>query len=386
MKIFTLLLFTWTLFEITQTYHIVFEQIGELASSVTYIHVKLKVDLKSIYDHVKAYSKRLMRFNDQFHVKNYNMSEEVQWYIYDGSARHLRGHIVQRLVQSARRMVGHHTGTANELFNELEQLKGSMPSVNLNSHVVREKRSIVNKTKNVVKETILNSINLKVLPELLPKPSPFIGPLGLGLGVLGTFMGLFNKNQIDNLKEEVERKHGMVVEVLQDHDKQIGDMNASMNVLASFMTDPLFYDNTVFLSEITSAENQIRKRIEWAAHAIQAAQYRRLAIDFLTFQQLHSLYTKLKRQAAEQNQQLLTSQASDLYQLELSYFFDGTDVYLLLHVPMIPNHAKLRLLKLHPFPLQLNENFTITHKVSVSANQTAGRYDSVLRLITTAKY
>jgi len=65
----------------------------------------------------------------------------------------------------------------------------------------------------------------------------------------------------------------------------------------------------------------------------------------------------LQRQGLTLGQQLLRAHLKDLFQLETSYFYDGTNVELL-HVPMVSKNSKLRLLKPHPFPLPLN--FTIT--------------------------
>ena len=43
----------------------------------------------------------------------------------------------------------------------------------------------------------------------------------------------------------------------------------------------------------------------------------------------------------------------------MSYFFDGTIVTLLLHIPVVPAGSLLRLIKLHPFPLPISGNYSI---------------------------
>jgi hypothetical protein len=45
--------------------------------------------------------------------------------------------------------------------------------------------------------------------------------------------------------------------------------------------------------------------------------------------------------------------------LELSYFFDGTIITLLLHIPMVPAGSLLRLIKLHPFLIPVSRNHYI---------------------------
>jgi hypothetical protein len=61
--------------------------------------------------------------------------------------------------------------------------------------------------------------------------------------------------------------------------------------------------------------------------------------------------------------ELLVSQPPDLLQLELSYFYNGEMVTLLLHVPTVPIGSLLRLVKLHPFPLPISGNYSIVPDV-----------------------
>jgi hypothetical protein len=60
---------------------------------------------------------------------------------------------------------------------------------------------------------------------------------------------------------------------------------------------------------------------------------------------------------------LMVSQPSNLLQLELSYFYNGEMVTLLLHVPTVPIGSLLRLVKLHPFPLPISGNYSIVPDV-----------------------
>ena len=54
---------------------------------------------------------------------------------------------------------------------------------------------------------------------------------------------------------------------------------------------------------------------------------------------------------------LLIDHPSNLFQLETSLLFDGGDAHLLIHVPMVPHEALLRLFKLHLIPLPLNADY-----------------------------
>jgi hypothetical protein len=72
--------------------------------------------------------------------------------------------------------------------------------------------------------------------------------------------------------------------------------------------------------------------------------------------------------------ELLVSQPSDLLQLELSYFYNGEMVTLLLHAPTVLIGSLLRLVKLHPFPLPTSGNYSIMPDVDtqILATSAAG--------------
>jgi len=349
-------------------YHVVFEQIGELASSVTYIHVKLTIEFDAIELHIKEYVEKLKGFQGQISQNNYEMPDPVKKVITENSTINLQRQIVRRQIEAAQRVIKNRLVTSTQLLQAVQQLKNSMPVPSEKDKLIiqADQSSIPNSTDPPEKKLKIN-LQFKqnpVLQDMIAQRGPrFVNPIGLALGAFGTFMGLFNKRQIDNLRQEMTSKHNLMIEMLQDQRRIIGDMKATLSVLTNFMASSHLYDLSVFISEIMDVENEIRDRIQWAAHAIQAAQNHRLAIDFLTDVQLKTLHTKLVRQSLSIGQQLLTENPSDLYQLETSYFFDGNNVHLLLHVPMVSKNSKLRLLKLHPFPLPLNENFTITPAV-----------------------
>ncbi len=57
---------------------------------------------------------------------------------------------------------------------------------------------------------------------------------------------------------------------------------------------------------------------------------------------------------------LLIRQPSDLFQLEVSYSFNGKKVSIMIHIPIAAPDSSLRLYKLHPFPLPFsNDTFLI---------------------------
>ena len=111
------------------------------------------------------------------------------------------------------------------------------------------------------------------------------------------------------------------------------------------------------LSSITSAAKQ-------AVHAIQQAHHHRLAVDYYDPDTLNYIYETLENQAKDSKYHLLTRFPSDLFQLELSYLFDGVDVVLFLHVPMVPDDSLLTLYRLKPFPIPFSETMALLPRPS----------------------
>ena len=89
---------------------------------------------------------------------------------------------------------------------------------------------------------------------------------------------------------------------------------------------------------------------------LQTAQWRRLAIYFLSKYQTTELYETLETTAKESNSALLMLKHKGIFQINLSYFYNGQVIILLQHVSVVPKGSLLRLVKLHRFPLSVSRN------------------------------
>ena len=72
--------------------------------------------------------------------------------------------------------------------------------------------------------------------------------------------------------------------------------------------------------------------------------------------QLKALLNELRVYAQQLELTFILEHPSDLLQCEVSYLYTGSDIILLLHVPMIPANTQLRLMRSRPFPLPLGNN------------------------------
>ena len=82
--------------------------------------------------------------------------------------------------------------------------------------------------------------------------------------------------------------------------------------------------------------DKIHAATDVAVHVVQQAQHHHLAVDLLSPENLSNLFSELSVLAFHNGCQLLPKLPSDLFQVELSYFYDGQKLILMLHVPMVP--------------------------------------------------
>ena len=372
---------------------IIFEQVGEMASSVTYLHVKFEVDLQDIEDHIYEYEavfpKLKAIFKPLFEADLKNISKVYNEH--DAYSRQVQRDLLASTKTNYNELdkaLAYRQKHVKRFLDEVKALRDALPRQEKDTSNIRLRRSI-NKTR------LIMSLGQKSSPMMTAQSASkllmtltggstsssssatkkatkavanFIikqgtsSILGAGLGALGTFMGLFNTYQIYNLKKELREQreaHNRLVEVVQEHEDHLQLLDEAVDRLRTTVGFMRSSQTVLLANELGTLEEQIRDKLNKATHVIQIAQTRRLAIDFLPAEYLTRLYQQLENQAQKIDHKLLTKQPSDLFQLELSYFFDGINMQLLLHVPTVPVDSILRLLKLHPFPLPLNKNYSV---------------------------
>jgi hypothetical protein len=182
----------------------------------------------------------------------------------------------------------------------------------------------------------------------------------------GTAFGVVNRNELEILAQKVTDlnvRHDQVVRVLTDVEHDISEIRDATHdlVIASFMDRT--FDSGMVIGRLRTQLQLITNRVHQMESAIQQAQHHRLAVDYLSGKQLFNLFQSIQNQAKRFGYQTIIERPSDLFQLDVSYTFEGKIVSLLLHVPIAPPDAFMRLYKLHPFPLPFDNGTLLTHSV-----------------------
>lgn len=361
----TLLIILMMSVDISHTHHIIFEQVGEMASAVTYIHVKFEVSFTDFLDHYNAYVFKLTDMKQKFKIddKFFKLQKE------NGIISSHTKKIITQQLNNIQALCDDKISKAKAILHSFEGIKNAMPLPESNEgriHKITKRDNSKQQAKEVGAKSVLSGLSSSLAGRAVKHASTIIRPsrglITLGLGALGTFMGLYNNYQIRSLEKELEQTqdaHNRLVEVVQIQADQITHINHTIESLVKAIDFTLHFDMATMAYKLSDMEDALRFRLNQIIHTVQKAQDHRLAMDFLPANELKVLFTKVQGQANQIGHKLLTTQPSDLFQLELTYFYDGHNMQMLLHVPSVPKDSLLRLFKLHPFPLPINKNYSI---------------------------
>jgi hypothetical protein len=171
-------------------------------------------------------------------------------------------------------------------------------------------------------------------------------------------MGLYNRRKLSNLREQVETvaaHQNQLLQITAVMLKRLDTLETLMAKTIELLSKDI--DLTVIQRKIRMIRDQLHLQYQQIVRAIQAAHQRCMSVDLLNTTRLQDLFHAAQLKAQINKCQLLITHPSDLFQIEASYFYNGKDILLLLHIPMAPADSILRLFQLHPFPLP----FTKTH-------------------------
>jgi hypothetical protein len=353
-----------------QAHHIIFENVGSMAGAISYMHAKLTVNISAVEEQYLSYKNNLENFLNNLEEPP---KDQLGTHYYEENLFKLK----HQHYQSLTRVINMYLIHSQDIYADIFNLRSMMPTeLPKSSNIIddnppklkgRHNRDIhqltnftVNQLADRLQEHLQDQAQQKITsgaPNLI-RPSRFLGAAALGLGAYGTYLGLFNKKQIHNIRQELQEtraNQNRLVEVVQKHDRQLEELRNNLHQLTSQLLLHKVHDPGLLSAQLLRIEMQLKSKMNVIVHAFQQAQNHRLSVDLLTQNQLRSLYAKLQEHAKEYGCTLLTENPSDLFQLEVSYFSDGLDLQLMLHIPMVPKDSMLRLFKLHPFPLPLNK-------------------------------
>jgi hypothetical protein len=326
-SLYTILLFAYTLTP-AQTHHVVFEEIGEMAGALSYIHVVVPINISGLLQSVNNFRAKVavLKANYVDHKKFANRLD----YFGGWSATNHTKHALVLFRQQLSGLMDLMMTDADNLQSNIISLRNSLPQVAetppgpLQASDLREKRNAA--------LTILS-------------------------GVFGTLMGWFTHRRLNNLRDQIGEVRDQQHRFLRIQQITLARLDDLETVLREVVLEMERSENTwVNYFALDHARVQLYFHTQKLTRALQAAHLRRLSVDLLDGKQLRHIFDTTSRKAQALQYQLMIRHPSDLFQIETSYMHDGRDVKLLLHVPMAPAESILRLFQLLPFPLPFTDS------------------------------
>ena len=313
------------------SHYVVFEEVGQLAASVSYLHVTIPLNLTSVNKQIKEY-KNLLTNTVPF-VKYKHQWDSGMWKQIYFDERIVN--LMQMLEKEFKNMTSDLTAQGARLQDRFDHLKTIMPLVSPPS------------------STSFQTTELRVKRYI-----PLAVPMMLLKGVFGTIHGLYTRRQYDQLKKELHgviREQKRLIELIREQAvASLNLTNTQKDLIRLFEEFSLMTPARTIVT-LRGLEKLIDQDLDRIFDAVQQAQNRRLSVTLLSGSQLHALFHGIQARANGLQADLLLERPSDLFQTELSYAYDGEDITLILHVPMATKRSVLRLLKFLPFPLSFSE-------------------------------
>jgi hypothetical protein len=124
-----------------------------------------------------------------------------------------------------------------------------------------------------------------------------------------------------------------------------------------------------------SLEDQMsgfEERVDTMTSAIKSLHERKLALDYLSNDQMVKLYNSINETATADGFTLLPKQVSDLFQIETSYPRQNNDIVIILHVPCINAQELMTIYRDLSFPIPLPQaisNHDMNFRQSIEIEQ-----------------
>ena len=295
--------------------HVVFEEIGLMAGSVSYMHCALTLDLGLIEDMVTngtLAARSYATFIDRIYSTNPTLTDQ--------QIRDKTNYL---------RISAEFEDWLDDLRIQINHLRETLPSPTPD----RVKRApllggLMVKAATTLGKTVLRKVKF---PQL---------SFSIANGIFGTFMGLYSTRQLEKLRTELGDVHNQqdrLVVIVSEHQEAIVKLANDTANLQSTITTLTLVNPPYIVAKLSRMIDRIRTAIHTAIHVIQQAQHRRLAFDYLPPAQLKELFQELELAAKQLHYVLIPKISTDLFQLEISYLHDGRNVIILLHVPMVPD-------------------------------------------------
>ena len=183
-----------------------------------------------------------------------------------------------------------------------------------------------------------------------------VAAVALVSGVLGTFLGLFNNREVDDIQNNLltlTDQHNILTTVVKKHEHELSDLHSQLSHLTNTVEALILYNPSLVYALLEDTVISIKDKIESLFDTLQQLQNQRLAVTLLDEHQMHVIWDSALNSAKTLNVKLLPTRSQDLFQLDASYVRKDNEVLILLHIPCVSSDEMLSLYEYVPFPYPL---------------------------------
>jgi len=176
-------------------------------------------------------------------------------------------------------------------------------------------------------------------------------------GLLGSYFGIKSNYKVNELlkhfNEFKDKNFNRVVNALEIVKYRSARLEVDHDLLVQMQLIMAKRKPLRLVAAAMQIQRNLESKNEKLIDAITAAQYQRLSPNLLTGEELQILFTGIENIAKRENCLLFISQPSDLFQVEVSFYYQKNteSVHLFLHVPLVKHKDQLVLKEYVPFPL-----------------------------------
>lgn len=172
--------------------------------------------------------------------------------------------------------------------------------------------------------------------------------------VLQTLTGSGASAETERLASEADEaklKQNKIIDVQRAHKEHITSLQQNLETMEKSMID-LFHDHpSVYGATCQSIVQHVKESHSTLSHTLKEALQNRLSPKLLTSEVLDNTFKQLKQRAAEDDYILLISKPRELFEVDVSYLVSqDRQLMLIIHVPIVRKGSLMTLYQLKPFP------------------------------------
>ena len=388
--------------------HLVYDNIGSLATRVTHIHVAIPLNISSLYNHIKLFSAYLQPLLSHPNPGSKNTPADRQTAAFNNVIESIADLTMESLLLLESKLHSIQDIIPDDDESDISGPRHKRTSVLSEPTLIRHKRLTYYQENQQLKRDLASSQHVveqlhhridQLNDQLKTFPSPY-GPLPRSYfdpipafhtypafrhqtndtlhrnkrqvmlavaavtGIVGTFMGLFDHVEINAIKShltKLDNSNNMLVHISEEHEHRIQHLTTDLADLVKVLNKFFIYNPTLLHARLNRQLTILSDRIDIIIDTFQHLQHHRLSVKLLSFAQLQILHNSVLTAASESNLTPLTAHLQDYFQLETSYIHTNDQLLILLHVPCSSLSNIFTLYKYIPFPFPVFPSLPSTH-------------------------